>query len=172
MAAISGWSSKMSFQRNKSKNNHDKDSNVRSTSPGGYSVSQFFGSSPKRRSPPQRSATTQQLSSTPPKYDEVDMSINRSTPTPTAAVPVPPGRTFMKAKLSSSSAASVMPVFNNPNSIKDSHSPNSGVFIMNQGKSKYVIEQTFYWKIFFPKDSNRYSTYILKYIWYHSNCVV
>ena len=141
MAAISGWSSKMSFQRNKSKNNHDKESNGRSTSPGGYSVSQFFGSSPKRRSPPQRSVTSQQLSSTPPKYDEVDMTINRSTPTPTAAVPVPPGRTFLKAKLSSSSAAaaSVISVSNNTHSIKDSHSPSSGVFIMNQGKPKCKI---------------------------------
>ena len=142
MAAISGWSSKMSFQRNKSKNNHDKDSNVRSTSPGGYSVSQFFGSSPKRRSPPQRSATTQQLSSTPPKYDDVDVSINRSTPTPTPAVPVPPGRTFLKAKLSSSSTASA-PISNNTYSIKDSHSPSSGVFIMNQGRVKYIIKNQF-----------------------------
>ena len=135
MAAITGWSSKMSFQRNKSKNNHDKDSNGRSTSPGGYSVSQLFGSSPKRRSPPQRSATTQQLSSTPPKYDDTDLSSNRSTPTPTAAVPVPPGRTFMKVKLpSSSAAASAVTVGNNSPLIKDSHSPSSGMFLMNQGK--------------------------------------
>ena len=135
MAAITGWSSKMSFQRNKSKNNHEKDSNGRSTSPGGYSVSQLFGSSPKRRSPPQRSATTQQLSSTPPKYDDNDLSSNRSTPTPTAAVPVPPGRTFMKVKLPSSSAAvSAVTVGNNSPLIKDSHSPSSGVFVMNQGK--------------------------------------
>ena len=125
----------MSFQRNKSKNNHEKDSNGRSTSPGGYSVSQLFGSSPKRRSPPQRSATTQQLSSTPPKYDDNDLSSNRSTPTPTAAVPVPPGRTFMKVKLPSSSAAvSAVTVGNNSPLIKDSHSPSSGVFVMNQGK--------------------------------------
>ena len=129
MATISGWSSKMSFQRNKAKNNHDKDNNGRSTSPGGYSVSQLFGSSPKRRSPPQRSATTQQLSSTPPKYDDVDMEIGRSTPTPTAAVPVPPGRTFIKTKLASSSAA-----YSNVSLIKDSHSPSSGIFLMNQGK--------------------------------------
>ena len=140
MAAISGWSSKMSFQRNKAKNNHDKDSNDRSTSPGGYSVSQLFGSSPKRRSPPQRSATTQQLSSTPPKYDDIDMSVNRSTPTPSPAVAVPPGRTFMKVKLSSSSAAaSAVSVCNNTHSTKDSHSPYSGVFVMNQGTFMYKI---------------------------------
>jgi hypothetical protein len=52
----------------------------------------------------------------------------------------------MKAKLSSSSAASasVMPLSNNTYSIKDSHSPNSGIFIMTQGKSKYAIKQKTY----------------------------
>ena len=105
MAAISGWSSKMSFQRNKAKNNHDKESNCRSTSPGGYSVSQLFGSSPKRRSLPQRSVTTQQLSSTPPKFDDIDMNVNRSTQVPTAAVPVPPGRTIAKTKLATFSTS-------------------------------------------------------------------
>ena len=131
----------MSFQRNKAKNNHDKDSNMRSTSPGGYSVSQLFGSSPKRRSPPQRSATTQQLSSTPPPTYEEEENINlgRSTPTPTRAVPVPPGRKFLKAKLSSSSAAaSSVAVCNHSCVIKDSHSPSSGIFVMNQGKLKYI----------------------------------
>ena len=105
MAAISGWSSKMSFQRNKSKNNHEKESNCRSTSPGGYSVSQLFGSSPKRRTLPQRSATTQQLSSTPPTFDDLDMNVSRSKQLPTAAVPVPPGRAIIRTKPSSSSAA-------------------------------------------------------------------
>ena len=102
MAAITGWSSKMNFQRNKSKNNHDKDNNCRSTSPGRYSVSQLFGSSPKRRSPPQRSVTTQLFSSTPPpKYDDVNP--NGSIKIPTAAVPVPPGRTITNPRISSCS---------------------------------------------------------------------
>ena len=138
MATLTSWSSKMNFHRNKSKNNHDKDSNSRSTSPGGYSVSQLFSSSPKRKSPPQRSVTTQQLSSTPPQYDDGEIGLNKPMRLRTAGVPMPPGRSILKTQLSTSSAAASDILVSSNSTGKDWHSPHSGVFAMDQGNFGYL----------------------------------
>ena len=137
MATLTSWSSKMNFHRNKSKNNHDKESNCRSTSPGGYSVSQLFSSSPKRKSPPQRSVTTQQLSNTPPQYDDAEMGLSNPRRLRTAGVPMPPGRSILKTKLSVSSAAASDILVSSNSTGKDSYSPHSGGFSMDQGNFRH-----------------------------------